>query len=49
MPTRYSSRNGLAIGVAVALPCGGPLCGPAPTQPDPDPPEGDPPDPDPTP
>ena len=41
MPTQYSSRNGLAIGVA--LPCGGP---PAPTPPDPDPPEGDPPDPD---
>ena len=33
MPTQYSSRNGLAIGGAVALPCGGP----APTPPDPDP------------
>ena len=47
MPTQYSSRNGLAIGVA--LPCGGPLCGPAPTPPDPDPPLPDPPEPDPAP
>ena len=33
MPTQYSSRNGLAIGVAVALQCGGPLCDPVPTPP----------------